>query len=235
MSVAECTVSATRSMNVSAPGLPAGELDGRGRPERVLAGVPGAVGDVELEVVALHGEEFGARGGVGAGQVGYGHDGQLPMRCDDTRLPPGATGSRREQAGADPDWQGRAGPARPARPPRHVEEHPTMTEAVQSAPTTGPRGLLVRPAVPVGLADQPLGARGGQGARHRPALARHVAGRPQPRPRPARGLPGDDGAGDRPGAGRDRRRRRSTATRSSATSTPPWARSGTTRSSSSTT
>ena len=62
------------------PRLAGGELHGRDRAERALAGVPVAVGDVELEVVALHGEELGARSGIGAGQVGNGHTGQLSMR-----------------------------------------------------------------------------------------------------------------------------------------------------------
>jgi hypothetical protein len=55
------------------------ELERRRRPERLGARVPGAVGHVEVQVVALQGQEFGARNGVGTGQVRYGHARQLPM------------------------------------------------------------------------------------------------------------------------------------------------------------
>jgi hypothetical protein len=42
--------------------------------------VSGSVCDVELQVIGLDVEEFGALGGVGAGQVGCGHTGKLSMR-----------------------------------------------------------------------------------------------------------------------------------------------------------
>ena len=62
------------------------EADRRGRPERLDAGVAGAVGDVELEVVLVHGEELGARGGGVAGQVGNSHTGQLPTSVGPARV-----------------------------------------------------------------------------------------------------------------------------------------------------
>jgi hypothetical protein len=54
-----------------------------------------------------------------------------------------------------------------------------------------PRGLLVRPAVPLGLDDLPVGAGSGEGPRHRGPLAHHEPGgaqRAQAR-RAARGVP----------------------------------------------
>ena len=67
-------------MNVSAPGRR--QVNSTVVVERnvPLAGVAGAVGDVELQVVALHGQQLGAGGGVVAGQVGYGHTQELPTR-----------------------------------------------------------------------------------------------------------------------------------------------------------
>ena len=59
---------------------------------------------------------------------------------------------------------------------------------------TGDGRLLVRPAVPLGLDDLPLDARGRAGPRRRGALARDVARLPQRGARPPRELPGADGA-----------------------------------------
>jgi hypothetical protein len=51
-------------------GAAAGELHRRRGAEGLRARVPGTVGDVELEVVALHRQQVGAGSGFGAGEVG---------------------------------------------------------------------------------------------------------------------------------------------------------------------
>jgi hypothetical protein len=70
----------------------------------VLAGVPGTVGHVELDVVAVHRQQSCAGGGVIAGQVGYGHARQLPMeaRHREERTVEGTTTSPRGLAVAGP-------------------------------------------------------------------------------------------------------------------------------------
>jgi hypothetical protein len=80
----------------------AGERDGRGGPEGALAGVAGAVGHVELDVVALDGQQLGAGGGIGARQIGYGHAQQLSMRLHgltrrSTGTPAGRIGNKRHR------------------------------------------------------------------------------------------------------------------------------------------
>jgi hypothetical protein len=83
-------------------GLACGELHRRRRAERVLTGVPGAVGHVELDVVGLHVEQLGARGGIGASQVGNGHGASFPCRDDRFGEEPLDNGCTREQSGRDP-------------------------------------------------------------------------------------------------------------------------------------
>jgi hypothetical protein len=73
-------------------GLPAGEGHRRRGAEGALAGPTAAVGDVEDEVVPVDGQDLGAAGGIGAGQVRNGHTPQLPTAAG-------------EQPRPDPPWQ----------------------------------------------------------------------------------------------------------------------------------
>ncbi len=85
------------------PGATAVELHRGLGEERALPGTSGAVGDVEAQVVAVHGEQFGARGGIDTGEIGDGHRGSMPWRrstiCGDS---PGRAGGTPASGGMNP-------------------------------------------------------------------------------------------------------------------------------------